>query len=88
MKESQLTVRTDMLWLSKRTKQSSGIYLEKCPCLFAVSQKRGGLSIVESVEAEDILYSNQPQGGLEIPCEVIFTAKAGEIKKLKRSLKS
>ena len=55
MKESQLTVRTDTLWLSKRTKQSSGIYLEKCRVFVRCFSEEGGLSIVESVEAKDIL---------------------------------
>ena len=32
--------------------------------------------------------SDLPQGGLEIPCEVIISAKPKEIKKLKRSLKT
>ena len=32
--------------------------------------------------------SDLPQGGLEIPCQVIFSAKLKEIKKLKRSLKT
>ena len=46
MKESQLTVRTDTLWLSKRTKQSSGIYLEKCCVFVRFFSEEGGLSIV------------------------------------------
>ena len=39
--EREPTNRTDTLCLSKRTKQSSGIYLKSVACLFAVSQKRG-----------------------------------------------
>ena len=32
--------------------------------------------------------SDLPQGGLEIPCQVVFSAKREEIKKLKRALKA
>ena len=49
--------------------------------------RRGG-TVYCRVSGSRRYSSDLPQGGLEIPCEVIFTAKAGEIKKLKRSLKS
>lgn len=47
--------------------------------------KRGGL-ISCQVNGRRRYSRDLPQGGLEIPCDLLFTAKSEEIKKLKRLL--
>ena len=49
--------------------------------------RRGG-TIQCRVSGERRYSSDLPQGGLEIPCKVVFSAKPEELKKLKLSLKT
>lgn len=65
MKDSQPTVRKDTLWLPKRTKQSLGIFLEKCRVFVGCFSKEWILSLVESGEAKDIT-SDLHQGELKM----------------------
>ena len=48
--------------------------------------RRGG-SISCRVSGRRRYSSDLPQGGLEVPCQLLFSAKSKEIKKLRRSLK-
>lgn len=52
----------------------------------SIFMRRGG-SIVCVVSGGRRYSGDLPQGGLEIPCRLVFTAKAKEIKKLKRLFK-
>ena len=59
----------------------------KISCICLLFLRRGG-SIVCRISGTRRYSANLPQGGLEIPCTLLFEAKANlkEIKKLKRLL--
>ena len=57
-KESQPTVKRDTLWRSKKMKQSSGIYPERCRVFVRCFSGEGGPSIAELAEAEDIIQKS------------------------------
>ena len=58
----------------------------KVSCVSALFLKRGG-TINCTVTRRQRHSADLPQGGLEIPCVVIFQGQAKEIQKLKRVLK-
>ena len=59
---------------------------KKISCVSSLFLRRGG-SIQCTVTGRRRYSFDLPQGGLEIPCSVKFTAKSKELKKLKQLLK-
>ena len=71
----------------KRNGTTVGHLPRKASRVCSLFLRRGG-SIHCTVTGRRRHFSDLPQGGLEVPCKIMFTAESEEIKKLKILLKT